>query len=495
MAVKSVDVLLVGGGVMSATLGVLLKQLEPSINILMIERNEKVALESSDGWNNAGTGHAAYCELNYTPERSDGSIDIDKAVSINSAFEISLQFWSYLVNKGFFPDPQHFINRAPHQSFVWGEKNVDFLRKRFAAMSQHPLFAGMEYSEDPAVLANWMPLIMDGRDPTDKVAGTRVLHGADVDFGSITRDLIYNLAKQPGFELLVSHEVKSFKRLADQTWSVAIRDCIQGKVEQIHSKFIFLGAGGGSLPLLQAAGIEEGAGYGGFPVSGQWLVCKKPEVVARHSAKVYGKAPLGAPPMSVPHLDTRVIDGEKALLFGPFAGFTTKFLKQGSFLDLFKSIRPNNLVPMMRVGLRHTDLTRYLISEVMLSTEDRIESLRGYYPQAKLEDWQLAIAGQRVQIIKKDKKLGGKLEFGTEVISSADGSLVALLGASPGASTAVDTMIGILETSFPKKMASEAWLEKLHAMVPSYGQVLVDDIELLKRVREYTLTTLKLTPP
>jgi malate dehydrogenase (quinone) len=492
MSVKSVDVLLVGGGVMSATLGVLLKQLDPSIKIAMIEKNEKVALESSDGWNNAGTGHAAYCELNYTAEKSDGTIDTSKATAINAAFEVSLQFWSYLVDNGFFPDPTHFINRTPHQSFVWGEKNVEFLRKRFAEMSKNHMFSAMEFSEDPEVLKSWMPLIMDGRDPEEKVAGTRIKHGSDVDYGSITRDLIYNLERQSGFDLLVSHEVKDFRKRGDNHWSIAVKDRIQGRTKYFNSKFVFLGAGGGSLPLLQACGIDEGDGYGGFPVSGQWLVCKKAEIVDQHNAKVYGKAPIGAPPMSVPHLDTRVIDGEKALLFGPFAGFTTKFLKQGSFLDLIKSVRPNNVFPMMRVGLRHTDLTRYLISEVMQSHEDLVESLKNFFPNAQIEDWQLAIAGQRVQIIKKDSKLGGKLEFGTEVITSDDGTLAALLGASPGASTAVDTMIGILEKCFPKQVASDRWQEKLKEMIPSYGGDLVNDEALLAKVRARTLSSLKL---
>lgn len=492
MSVSSVDVLLVGGGVMSATLGVLLRQLDPSLQIMMVEKNEKVALESSDGWNNAGTGHAAYCELNYTPEMKDGTINTDKAISINSAFEVSLQFWSYLVNKGFFPEPSHFINRTPHQSFVWGEKNVEFLRKRYAALSEYSLFQGMEYSEDRAELESWMPLIFEGRDPEEKVAGTRVLHGSDVDFGSITRDLTYNLMKEPNFELLVSHEVKEFRRHGDHRWSVEIKDIVQNKSKFVNAKFVFLGGGGGSLPLLQATGIDEGFGYGGFPVSGQWLVCKKADIVEKHHAKVYGKAPIGAPPMSVPHLDTRVIDGEKALLFGPFAGFTTKFLKQGSLLDLIKSVRLNNLAPMMRVGLRHTDLTKYLIGEVLQSHDQRVDALRRFFPAAKNEDWQLAIAGQRVQIIKKDAALGGKLEFGTEVITSADGSLAALLGASPGASTSVATMIGILEKCFKHQMGTEEWQAKLKEMIPSYGSSLVDNPELLKEVRDYTLSTLKL---
>lgn len=493
MSVRSVDVLLVGGGVMSATLGMLLKQLDPNIQILMVEQGEKVAQESSDGWNNAGTGHAAYCELNYTP-LNNGVIDTSKALKINEAFETSLQFWSYLVKKDVFPAPEHFINRTPHESFVWGEDNVEFLRKRYETLSAHPLFAEMEYTEDRAVLEQWMPLVMKGRDPNEKVAGTRIQHGSDVDFGAVTRDLIFQLSKMHGFELMVGHKVTDIRKRGDNSWSVEANNLYESGGEYINAKFVFLGAGGAALKLLQAAGIDEGDGYGGFPVSGQWLVCRKPEIVEQHHAKVYGKAPIGAPPMSVPHLDTRVIEGEKALLFGPFAGFTMKFLKKGSMLDLISSVRFNNVIPMMQVGLRNMDLTKYLISEVMQSHDSRIESLKRYFPEAKSEDWHLSYAGQRVQIIKKDPKTGGKLEFGTEVIRSADNTLCCLLGASPGASTAVQTMVEIIEAAFKDKVATPQWQAKLKEMIPSYGQSLADNPELLKEVREYTTTTLHLKP-
>ncbi len=476
---------------MSATLGTLLKQLDPNLTILMIEKGNAVALESTDGWNNAGTGHAAYCELNYTPVKADGSIDTSKALSINSAFEVSLQLWSYLVESGALPDAKAFINRAPHQSFVWGDENVAFLRKRYETLKQLPLFAEMEYSEDPAVLSQWMPLVMQNRDPHQKVAGTRVAHGSDVDFGALTRLLVKHLEAQPGFELKVKTQVTDLNQKADGSWAITLKNA-QG-YQAVDCQFVFLGAGGGALPLLQQAGVPEGHGYGGFPVSGQWLVCRKPDVVEQHHAKVYGKAPLGAPPMSVPHLDTRIISGEKALLFGPFAGFTTKFLKAGSFLDLIKSVRLNNLWPMIRAGLANMDLTRYLISEVLQSHQSRVDALRKFYPDARDEDWELAIAGQRVQIIKKDPQKGGKLEFGTEVIATTDGSLAALLGASPGASTAAQTMINIIERCFADRLAEPAWRDKLIAMVPSYGQSLVDDAELLKQVRSRTLKTLQLT--
>jgi malate dehydrogenase (quinone) len=492
MTTKTVDVLLVGAGAMSTTLGMILKQLDPALKICMVERLDHVARESTDAWNNAGTGHAAYCELNYTPEQPDGSINTTKAFAINTSFEVSLQFWSYLVEQGNLPSPREFINPAPHQSFVWGEKNVEFLRKRYAALSQHPCFKDMEYSEDHAVLREWMPLVMQNRDPSDKVAGTRVRYGSDVNFGALARNLVSNLEQQDGFDLLLGRNVKDLNKNSDGSWDVVLKNNSNGSSETVRSRFVFLGAGGGALPLLQKSAIEEGRGYGGFPVSGMWLVCRRPEIIEQHQAKVYGMAPIGAPPMSVPHLDTRVIDGKKALLFGPFAGFTTKFLKQGSFLDLPLSIRPSNLAPMMSVAMHNMDLTRYLISEVRQSHRSRVESLRNFFPDAKEEDWELSYAGQRVQIIKPGTERAGKLEFGTEVITSADGSLAALLGASPGASTAVSAMLSIVERCFAERMKEESWKQKITELVPSYGQNLTENTELLLQVRKRTLSVLEL---
>ncbi|WP_394181672.1 malate dehydrogenase (quinone) [Marinomonas posidonica] len=492
MTSNLVDVLLVGGGAMSTTLGVLLKQLDPNMSILMVERLDSVAKESTDGWNNAGTGHAAYCELNYTSENSDGSVNIDKAVSINAAFEVSLQFWSYLVEKGLMPAPKEFINRVPHQSFVWGERNVKMLKARHQAMSAHPAFKEMQYTEDRDTLAQWMPLIMQNRGSDEPLAATRVEHGTDVNFGAIARNMSKLLEGTDQFELSLKSEVTDLEQGSDGRWKVTLD--VNGKERVIDAKFVFLGAGGGALPLLQKSGIKESNGYGGFPVSGQWLVCDKPELVEQHYAKVYGAAPIGAPPMSVPHLDTRIIDGKKAILFGPFAGFTTKFLKTGSFLDLPKSVRFNNIKPMLSVGKNNMDLTRYLISEVMQSHKDRCNSLRQFYPDAKDEDWELAYAGQRVQIIKKDEKGAGKLEFGTEAITSADGSLAALLGASPGASTTVNTMIGILERCFADRLNDSEWQAKMKQMVPSYGESLVENTDLLLTIRDRTLSTLELKP-
>lgn len=492
MTTQQVDVLLVGGGVMSATLGTLLSKLDPGLKLTMVERLDHVAHESTDGWNNAGTGHAGYCELNYTPEDDSGNVSIERALKINANFEISLQLWSYLVKKGGLPEPKNFINTTPHISFVWGEKNVAFLRQRAEKLSAHHLFTGMEYSEDPEVLRQWMPLVMNGRDPAEKVAGTRIAYGSDVDFGSLTRNLVGKLEETGNFDLLLNTEVVDFERQrSEKRWIVTVRDRKSGKTRAINTGFVFLGAGGGSLPLLQASGIEEADGYGGFPVSGQWLVCKDKKIVSQHHAKVYGKAAIGAPPMSVPHLDTRIINGEPALLFGPYAGFTTKFLKKGSKLDLLKSVSTDNLFPMMSVGVHNMDLTKYLISEVMQSHDDRIETLRGYFPDCKSSDWSLAHAGQRVQVIKKDAKGKGKLEFGTELVAAADGSLAALLGASPGASVAVFAMIEVLEKCFSSQMQGE-WKTRLKEMIPSYGESLINNAELLQSIRQDTLTTLGL---
>ncbi|PLX20738.1 MAG: malate:quinone oxidoreductase, partial [Marinilabiliales bacterium] len=248
----------------------------------------------------------------------------------------------------------------------------------------------------------------------------------------------------------------------------------------------------GSLPLLQKSGIKEGKGYGGFPVSGKFMKCTNPEVIKDHKAKVYGKAAEGSPPMSMPHLDERRIDGEGSLLFGPYAGMSMKFLKTGSGLDLTKSLRFNNIRPMLAVAKNEFGLIKYLIGQVMQSKTDRFKFLKLYFPDAKEEDWDLYTAGQRVQIMKKDPQKGGILKLGTEIINSADGTLSALLGASPGASTAVTTMFEVLENCFADEMASGKWKEKLAEMIPSYGRSLIEDAELCRKTRKATAKVLEL---
>ncbi|MGE9553119.1 malate dehydrogenase (quinone) [Erwinia amylovora] len=468
---NDVDVLLIGGGIMSATLGTWLQELEPEWRISMIERLDGVAEESSNGWNNAGTGHSALAELNYTPQKADGSVDISKAVNINESFQMSRQFWAWQVQRGVLNNPRSFISSVPHMSFVWGDENIDFLKKRFSALQKSTLFRGMEYSEDPQQIRQWVPLMMEGRDVAQRVAATRISVGTDVNFGEITRQLIASLQRSQRFTLQTRHEVRRFKRNEDDSWTITVADLNNGSKEKtLRAKYIFIGAGGAALTLLQATGIPEAKDYAGFPVGGEFLVTENQEVVQRHLAKVYGKASVGAPPMSVPHLDTRMLDGKPVLLFGPFATFSTKFLKQGSLWDMFGSMTPTNFMPMVQVGLDNFDLVKYLVGQVMLTDDARLKALQDYFPQASLDDWRRVKAGQRVQIIKKDEKKGGVLKLGTEVVTSEDGTISALLGASPGASTAAPIMLDLMNKVFQATFHSTRWQAKIKAIIPSYGQ-------------------------
>ncbi|MFM2087349.1 MAG: malate dehydrogenase [Pseudomonadota bacterium] len=483
---KPVDVVLIGAGTMSATLGSMLKELDPSLTMAMYERLDSVAAESSDAMNNAGTGHSAFMELNYTPEAADGHVETKKAVDINEQFEISKQFWAYEVAHKNLGDPRSFINNVPHMSFVWGDDNINFLRKRYAALQKENLFKGMLYSEDYSQIQQWAPLVMNGRDKNQKVAATRMEIGTDVNYGALTRSLVKNLTEKHGMELHLRNQVEDIKRGADGVWNVKVKNLVDGKEQNVRAKFVFVGAGGGALPLLEKTGIPEAKGYGGVPVGGQWLVTTNPELINQHYAKVYGKASVGSPPMSVPHLDTRIIDGKRALLFGPFATFSTKFLKNGSWIDLPASIGTGNVRPMLQAGYDNIPLTKYLVQQVMNTPEDRLKALREYLPNAKMEDWTLQNAGQRVQIVKDDPVKGGLLQFGTEVVGAGDGSIVALLGASPGASTAPPIMIKVLQKAFKDRLATPEWQAKMLEMVPSYGQKLNSDPALANRIRQYS---------
>ncbi len=475
------EVILIGTGIMSATLGTLIKELQPEWNITAYEKLSHAGAESSNEWNNAGTGHSALCELNYTPEKEDGTIETEKAIAVNEQFQVSKQFWTYLVENNLIKNPEEFIMPLPHVSYVEGEADVEYLKKRYEALKDNPLFEGMEFSDDPEVLKEWLPAMFEERVSTEPVAATKIDTGTDVNFGALTRILFEHLEKE-NVNVKYNHEVKDIKRVAHDQWEVKVKDHADGRIEHKLADFVFIGAGGGSLPLLQKTGIPESKHIGGFPVSGLFLSCTNPEVIEKHHAKVYGKAKIGAPPMSVPHLDTRFIDGKKALLFGPFAGFTPKFLKEGSNLDLFTSIKPNNLTTMMAAGLKEMGLTKYLIQQLMLSDSERIDELREFLPEAKEEDWEVVVAGQRVQVIKDTDKGKGTLQFGTEVVNSADGTVAALLGASPGASTAVHVMIEVLGNCFPSYM--EAWQPKLKEMIPSYEQSLLENPKLIDKVNK-----------
>lgn len=481
---------LIGAGIMSATLGVFLKKLIPDADITIFERLNKVGAESSDAWNNAGTGHSAFCELNYTPELESGNVDISKALKISESFEISKQFWASLLENGDIETEIPFINDIDHMSFVWGESNKEFLQKRYAALRKYSMFSSMKYSESHQEIAEWIPLMMEGRSSKEEIASTRMEIGTDVNFGSITRSMIQFLEKN-GVNLKLGSEVKDLEEI-DNGWIVHLKDLSNADESKLAMDFIFIGAGGGAIPLLEKSDIEEGRGFAGFPVSGQFLVCNNAQVIERHEAKVYGKASEGSPPMSVPHLDTRMLNGKRSLLFGPYAGFSTKFLKNGSYLDLPLSLEVHNIWPLLTAGVQNIGLTKYLISQVVQSKEDRFDFLKTFYPEAQFEDWDLITAGQRVQIIKKDKSGKGVLKFGTEIVTNKKKNIAALLGASPGASTSVSIMLNVLKVCFETEMKSDTWVAEIKSLIPSYGRSLIEDGKLCLNTRDKTTKVLKL---
>lgn len=483
------DVIIIGAGVMGATLGVLLKELAPEWKISVFEQLDGAGKESSNERNNSGTGHAALCEMNYTNEQPDGTIDIEAGIRINERFQLSRQFWSYLVDHHLIGEPSNFITGLPHISFVNGEKNVAFLRKRFETMSEHPLFKGMEFSDDPGKLKEWFPLMMKHRSPNESVAGTKVDDGTDINYGALTRAMCDYLERE-NVNIKYNHNVKDIKRTEEGLWEVTVQRGSE-LIETHTAKFVFIGAGGSSLPLLQKTNIPESKHIGGFPISGQYLECNNPQVIEQHHAKVYGKNPDGAPLLVVPHLDSRVIDGKKTLIFGPFAGFSPKFLKTGSNMDLFASIKPNNLITMMAAGVKNLSLLQYLIQQLKLSKKARMKELREFFPNAQDEDWELKVGGQRVQVIKDTDQGKGMIHFSdTEVVHNEDGSLAALLGGSPGASTSVSDMIRVIESSFPEQLND--WKSKLTEMIPSYGKKLSDNPELVTEIQSWTTKSLHL---
>jgi malate dehydrogenase (quinone) len=483
--VNDPDVILIGCGIMSAHVGALLKKIAPSTSIQAYEVTDGLAQESSDGWNNAGTGHAGICELSYTPYREpDGSVKIHKAVEIFEQFELTRQFWAHAVESGMVSEPRDFINPIPHISFVHGQDTTDYLEARHRGLSGHHFFSSMLFSRDPRQISEWAPLLVEERDPKVPIAATHMAGGTDVNFGNVSRKLFSWLSKQENCGIATSHCVTALTQ-KNGRWHLTIRDLTTGDTTHNTARFVFVGAGGGSLPILQKAGIAEARGLGGFPIGGQWLVCDNPDIVSRHSAKVYGQPQPEAPTMAVPHLDTRFLDGKKWLLFGPFAAWTTKFLhKKGSWLDLPLSIRPHNLITLIKIGLSNLDLIKYLVQQGTQTMDDRLAVLRRFYPAAKKSDWRLIDAGIRVQAIKKTDGEAGIVHYGTEVITSADRSISALLGASPGASVCVHIALEVIQKCFPNLLKESDNLTRLKNAIPSFGTELTraENADLYRRI-------------
>ena len=481
-SVNQTDVILVGGGIMSATLATLLHELNPQLKIHLYEKLAACGQESSEVLNNAGTGHAGNCELNYTPEKN-GVIDISKALSINEMYELSLQFWSYMVKKNKNLKPQSFITKSSHASFVWNKKNVNFLKKRFNKIKEQPLFKGITFTENYEEIKRKFPLLIHGRNKLNDIALTNYEHGTDVNFGNLTNILISQLKKQNNFKLHLSEPIQKVTKTKDGY-------LIKSKSGLQLTKFLFLGAGGNSIKILQNLKVKESFGYGGFPISGKWLICNNKNIVKQHQGKVYSQAETGAPPMSVPHLDIRKIGNQETLLFGPFAGFTFKFLKNGSFLDFPKSIKLSNFKEIITVCLKNLNLVTYLFKQIILTHENRIHHLRKFYPNAKSRDWKLIDAGQRVQIIKPSKGFSGQLEFGTEIIYDDKKTLAALLGASPGASVSAASMLQIIEKCFAQEIPN--FSKKIRSIFPSYQIELNKEPKKLEIIRRNYRRILKL---
>ncbi|GAA3287786.1 malate:quinone oxidoreductase [Arthrobacter citreus] len=453
------DLVLIGGGIMSATLGSMITVLQPDWRIVLVEKADTLASESSNPWNNAGTGHSGFCELNYMPDPVDGR----KAGSIARQFQVSRQWWAYLADAGLI-DPASFIHTTPHMDVVFGQHDMDYLRSRYATMAADPFFEGLEFSDDPSTIRAWAPLVMNGRDSQEPIAATRHPNGTDIDFGALTRSLT-GIISGCGGRTLLSHDVRGLRKESTGRWLVTGRKTTTGQSFEVRGRHVFVGAGGYALRLLQQAKLPEVRGYAVLPVGASFYRCEEAAVVAQHDAKVYGQAGLGAPPMSVPHLDKRVVDGRSYLMFGPYATFSTKLLKAGKLTDFFTTLRWRNLPVLAAAALQNLPLVKYLIKELAARPRSKFAQLQEFYPEAELDQWELIPAGQRAQLVTPDPRRIGVLQQGTELVTSADLSISGLLGASPGASTAVPIMLDLVRKCFPEQW-SKSWGESIGRAIP-----------------------------
>jgi malate dehydrogenase (quinone) len=332
---------------------------------------------------------------------------------------------------------------------------------------------------------------MEGREPGPVAATTG--DGTEVDYGLLARRLCGWLADQEQCGVAAGWKVTRLQRGAGE-WHLSLRCSASGEERQQRTKFVFVGAGGGSLPLLQSTGLAEVEGLGGFPIGGQWLVCDEPSICAQHDSKVYGLTPPSSPSLGAGHLDVRRLNGQRQLLFGPFASWTTRFLKQGHWSDLPLSIHGGNLGALLQTAARNLPLVKYLITQGLKSRELRMAAVRDFYPNARLEDWRLVQAGVRVQAIKRADR--GQLSFSTEVFSSADRSIAAMLGASPGASVAVNIALEVVQNCLPQLLGCSEGLARMRQMIPTFDQDLKQpaSVPLFERTHREAAERLRLHP-
>ncbi|NMT64961.1 malate:quinone oxidoreductase [Marinobacter orientalis] len=460
------NVIIIGAGIMGTTFATLAKEMVPDLDITILERLDGPGEGNSSAFWNAGTGHEANCELNYTPVDEE-VISVEKALKIHAQFNVAKQFWAYLIEKGAIKDPTTFINQTKHCTIV-SEPAIQELKLRFKEMSAHHFFEHMRYSEDFDEIKSWIPYTMEERPRHEKMAATVIETGTDVNFGALTEQMAEYAVNDLGVRIEYGTHVRRVHRSPTGRW--VIEAVSKGVPVQHKADVLFVGAGGGAFPLLKRSHLPFRSRFAGFPVGGRFLQAQISEEQARYyTAKTYGKAKVGAPPMSVPHLDLRVVDGKHYLLFGPFASFKPVLERGRGFFDYLTSIRLHDIPGLLNVALEHFPLVKYLVSESFKGEKSMFEELDSFAPGlSKKFDWKPIAAGQRVQIIKD-----GDLQMGTEIVVSKDKTYGTLLGASPGASVSPEVMLRCLEQLLPSIFSKEEARKKKQEMFPE------DDLDTL----------------
>ncbi len=484
------NVTIIGAGIMGTTFAVLAKELAPELEVTILERLDGPGAGNSWVFNNAGTGHEANCELNYTPVDEE-VISVEKALKIHAQFNVAKQFWAYLVEKGAIKEPKTFINRTKHCTIV-SEPSIPELKLRYKEMSAHHFFEQMRFSEDFDEIKSWIPFTMEERPRSDKMAATVIETGTDVNFGALTEQMAEYAVNKLGVKIEYGTHVKRVHRSPSGTWLIETHHRGDMLPKQYRADVLFVGAGGGAFPILKKSHLPFARRFTGFPVGGRFLQAPiTAEQAEQYRAKTYGKAKVGAPPMSVPHLDLRVADGQYYLLFGPFASFKPVLERGRGFLDYLKSMRLHDIPSLLNVAIEHFPLVKYLVSETFKGEKSMFEELESFAPgMSKKFDWKPVEAGQRVQIIRD-----GELQMGTEILVNSDKTYGTLLGASPGASVSPEVMLRCLEQLMPDLFSKPEAQAKKKEMFPEDNlQTLSHDADRYREIRDLVNARLGITP-